>query len=220
MKKRTPFKNLSTIEKIYFILTIIFEISIIIAIIISLIRQNWLSLFVAVLTFLLILYPLFFERRYQIKLPNELNLIAILFIYFSLYLGEIHKYYTKLWWWDIILHTSSGIVLGFIGFGVLFILYKRQKVNASPIILAIFSFCFALAIGSVWEIFEFSMDQFFGLNMQKSGLRDTMWDLIVDSGGALIASAIGFIYLKTGKKGILDAILKKFIKENPNLIKI
>jgi hypothetical protein len=30
--------------------------------------------------------------------------------------------------------------------------------------------------------------------MQKSGLRDTMGDLIVDCGGAFIASTTGFLY--------------------------
>jgi hypothetical protein len=44
---------------------------------------------------------------------------------------------------------------------------------------------FAVAVGAVWEIFDFSMDEPFGTDMQKamfgdpSGLTDTMWDLIV-----------------------------------------
>ena len=62
--------------------------------------------------------------------------------------------------------------------------------------LALFSFSFAIAIGVVWEIFEFFMDISFGLNMQKSGLIDTMGDLIVDSLGALLASGIGYFYLR------------------------
>jgi hypothetical protein len=50
-----------------------------------------------------------------------------------------------------------------------------------------------------WEIFEFSMDQIFGLNMQKpmlgdpSGLTDTMWDMIVNLIGAAIVSLSGWV---------------------------
>lgn len=61
---------------------------------------------------------------------------------------------------------------------------------------------FALGVGALWEIFEFTMDSLFGMNMQKpmlgdpSGLTDTMWDLIVDATGALVISVLGWRYLK------------------------
>jgi len=209
-KKRTPFKKLPTIEKSYIVLTIIFEISIIIALVLSIIRQNWIATFLSFSAFILILYPLFFKRRYQIRLPGELNLAIIIFTYATLYLGEIHGYYTRFWWWDNVLHISSAIVFGFIGFTIF---------KAEPITLAIFTFCFALAIGTVWEIFEFAMDQLFKFSMQGSGLIDTMWDLIVDAGGALFASIIGFVYLKYNKKGIIIKILNKFLKENKKIFK-
>ena len=66
--------------------------------------------------------------------------------------------------------------------------------------VAMFSFCFAVSIGAVWEIYEFSFDGLLGLNMQKflladgtplvgrAALTDTMKDIIVDTIGALIAS--------------------------------
>ena len=57
-----------------------------------------------------------------------------------------------------------------------------------------------MAIGATWEIFEFTMDKLFGLSMQKSGLDDTMYDLIVDTFGALSAAAAGYYYLTERKK--------------------
>jgi len=47
------------------------------------------------------------------------------------------------------------------------------------------------SIGALWEVFEFGMDQIFGMNMQKSGLVDTMGDLIVDAIGAGLAAMSG-----------------------------
>ena len=97
----------------------------------------------------------------------------------------------------------------------MYVLYHKNKINAKPIWIAIFAFCFGVAIGAVWEIFEFGMDQIFGMNMQKSGLIDTMWDLIVDSIGAMLTSFIGYFYIKGKKTPLFTRFLQKFTKENP-----
>ena len=85
--------------------------------------------------------------------------------------------------------------------------------------ITLFAFSFAVAIGSMWEIFEFSMDSVFGLNMQKSGLVDTMWDIIVNAAGALLASVSGYFYIKKGEIFIFDRIMKHFKEDNPKLFK-
>ena len=66
--------------------------------------------------------------------------------------------------------------------------------NLSPVFIAVFAFCFALALGAVWEIYEFTMDSVFGTNMQKymldngtaligqAALQDTMKDISVRTG--------------------------------------
>lgn len=207
------------IDKVHYVLLNLIRFTLIVAIIGALFAQRWTILFVSILTFVLTFLPNIFEKKYKINIPVEFEIITVLFIYSSLFLGEVHGYYTKFWWWDIILHTGSAIALGFIGFTILYILYKGDKIKASPITIAIFSFFFAVGIGAVWEIFEFSMDQLFGFNMQKSGLTDTMWDLIVDSIGALIASASGYFYLKKDEAFLFKRIINKFVKENPNIFK-
>ena len=85
-----------------------------------------------------------------------------------------------------------------------------------PSLLTVFSFCFAIALGALWEIFEFAMDSFFGFNMQKTGLRDTMWDMIVNTVGALIASISGYVYLRYGWRGvgIFEHYLNVFFAKN------
>jgi len=82
-----------------------------------------------------------------------------------------------------------------------------------------FFFFFAVAIGAVWEIFEFSRDQIFGFIMQKSGLIDTMWDLIVDSAGALIASISGYFYIKKREIFLFGKVFKRFESENPDFFR-
>ncbi len=145
--------------------------------------------------------------------------MVTIFIYASLFLGEVHKYYTKFWWWDLILHSTAGITFGFLGFFIMYILHREKKIATSPILIALFSFSFAVAIGSIWEIFEFSMDNVFALNMQKSGLRDTMWDMMVNSGGALITAVLGYFYVKGGDALLFNRVMARLIKRNPRLFK-
>ena len=212
-------KKIERVIKIHYILTIFIRITLILAFIGAIYNQRWIVLFAVILTFILTFLPKLFERRYKIYLPVEFEILIIIFLYSTLFLGEVHGYYDKFWWWDFVLHTSSALAFGFIGFMILYILYKGNKVIANPFWIAVFSFCFALAIGTIWEIFEFNMDQIFGFNMQKSGLIDTMWDLIVDSIGAFIASILGYFYIKKREIFLFGKVFRRFELENPNFFK-
>jgi len=154
--------------------------------------------------------------------------MSIAFIFSALFLGEVHSYYTKYWWWDIALHTSSGGLLGIIGFLLVHILNEEENIDIhmKPGFVAFFAFLFAVGLGAIWEIFEFSMDQFFGSDMQKamlndpSGLTDTMWDLIVDALGAIVISLMGYSYLKkAGNTSFLERWIDRFIDNNPQFFK-
>ena len=61
--------------------------------------------------------------------------------------------------------------------------------------IATITFAIAVSLGTIWEVFEFLMDWYFGFNMQKSGLVDTMTDLMINAVGAAIAAAIGYFYV-------------------------
>ena len=130
-------------------------------------------------------------------------------------------YYTQFWWWDILLHTTSGFLLGIVGFLLVYILNeeKRVQVKLKASFVALFSFTFALALGALWEIFEFSMDYFFGLNMQKSGLYDTMGDLMVDTIGAVVIAVVGYFYIRRKKVLLLERMITRFVERNPSLFK-
>jgi hypothetical protein len=186
------------------------------AFIFAFIEKAWLPMFISFTALLLVWVPRLIEKKIKHYIPLEFELLLNIFIYASLFLGEIRGFYTRFWWWDIVLHTSSGIAIGFIGFLVMYSLYQREKLNVKPALIAIFSFCFALALGTIWEIFEFWVDSTFGTNMQKSGLVDTMWDLIVDASGALLVSVSGYFYLTKKWKGIglFDHYVGAYLEKN------
>jgi hypothetical protein len=94
-----------------------------------------------------------------------------------------------------------------------------------PRFLALFAFVFSMAVGALWEVFEFAMDQTFGLQMQKprlgdpSGLTDTMWDLAFDAIGAVIISIFGWWYMIRGQRSFIEDWIRKFIAYNRQLFR-
>ncbi|MDX1656756.1 MAG: hypothetical protein R3310_16220, partial [Candidatus Competibacteraceae bacterium] len=166
--------------------------------------------------------PLVLGRRFEINIPPEFELLAVVFVYASLFLGEVHGYYVRFWWWDVLLHSGSGLLLGIIGFLLVYVLNEQKEVqlHMRPSFVALFAFMFAMGLGALWEIFEFAMDQLFGLNMQKSGLVDTMWDLIVDMIGSLIIALLGWGFLRTREvDSFLERWIETFIEDNPRLFR-
>ncbi|MEX0933827.1 MAG: hypothetical protein WD003_01010 [Candidatus Paceibacterota bacterium] len=165
------------------------------ALFLAIYERAWLVLFICIIAFVIVWTPFFLTEKFYFYIPLEFEFLLNIFIYTTIFLGEIRGYYTKFWWWDMVLHLGSGIALGFLGFLILYVLYRSGRFITTPFLLSFFSFCFALALGALWEIFEFSMDSFFGFTMQNS-LADTMRDLIADTLGAFIAALSGYFYIR------------------------
>ena len=208
------------IDRLKLILSWGFRGALLVAAIIALVIHDWKDF-----AFLLVILFLSFssdiiERKLQVDYPSELDILILIFISASMYLGEIQDFYFRFVWWDIMLHAVSGIIVGGIGFSLVFVLnrHERVAVKLSPVFVAVFAFCFAVAVGSLWEIFEFGMDQIFGLNMQKSGLVDTMWDLIVNALGAFVFSLLGYLHM-IGHINLFKSMEKRFFKLNPEFKK-
>ncbi len=176
------------------------------------------TLLIITLTFL----PLLMRNRFNVTIPHEFETLAIAFIYLSLFLGGVQGFYVRYWWWDRVLHTGAGFLIGITGFLMVYLLNNNKNINMhlTPKFIALFAFMFSMGIGALWEIWEFTADSLFGRNMQKSGLVDTMWDLIVDCLGALIISVLGYNYLKTEKvDSFLERMIHKFIASNPRFFR-
>jgi len=191
----------------------------------SVYEQQWLNTVVIVSILLLTILPALLSRRLAIFIPPEFELATIAFIFAALFLGETRNYYDRYWWWDIALHATSGGLLGILGLLLVYILNETPRVDLHmrPGFVAFFAFCFSVTVGALWEIFEFAMDGFIGTNMQKpmfddpSGLTDTMWDLIVDTLGALVVATLGYVYMKRGSKSVIARWIQRFIDGNPRL---
>ena len=220
-------RNRERAERIHLGLVIVLQALMTIELTVLLYQRQWITAFLVFAIMAIMLSPPIIGRRFRITIPSEFQILAILFVFASLFLGEIRSYYTRLWWWDIALHTSSGLLLGILGFLLVYVLNESDRVamHMRPRFVALFAFLFAVTTGVLWEIFEFSMDQLLGTNMQKpmlgdpSGLTDTMWDLIVDTLGALIISIFGWWYMNRRERSFIESWIRKFIEHNPRLFK-
>ncbi|MGJ8561475.1 MAG: hypothetical protein ACSHX3_14670 [Litorimonas sp.] len=170
--------------------------------------------FVSTATLCLSLLPLALAHRLSVRLPVSFLLFITVFVFASIFLGEAFDFYNRVWWWDLALHGSAAMGFGLLGFLFVFMLFEGDRFAAPPLALAFITFCVAMTLGACWEVFEFAMDQTFGLNMQKSGLIDTMGDLIVNGIGAGFASVVGYLYVCYRAVGVFSRPLEQFIDLN------
>lgn len=182
-------------------------------------NERKLILIFSAIAFVVTFLPLIFYKLFKVKLFADVEIIVIFFIYGLLLFGEVHFFYAEFQILSTLFNVASAVVLGLVGFTVMYALYKGDKIHGSPLIIAIFTFCFAVAIGAVWEFFEYSMDGIFGFSLHKYA-GDTMEDLIANMIGAFAVSSFGYIYIKNGRHNFVSKLLSKFLKGNPKIFGI
>lgn len=170
--------------KIQMILTIL--------VVFSVIRQfflgNYNNMFLGILTLILFMVPQFLDKTLSVTIPAGLETVILIFIYSAEILGEINAFYVKIPIWDSILHTTNGFLMAAIGFALidLFNRSERFSIKMSPYFVAFFAFCFSMTVGVLWEFFEFSMDWFFGTDMQKDWIVPAINSVKLNPTGANI----------------------------------
>lgn len=165
-------------------------------VILVMIRQiftaNWNNVFLCILTLILFLVPVVIDRKFNIRLPNTLETIILLFIFSAEILGEINEFYLHFAHWDTILHTLNGFLCAAIGFSMIDILNRKEVFHTklSPIFVALVAFCFSMTVGVLWEFFEFGMDRVFKYDMQKDEILKTIATVELNPSGKNVAVVI------------------------------
>lgn len=191
-------------SKTAIIISILCEIFLIISSIFKVILKNELRIKSIILLMVAITIPFIITKicnKKKIQLPSSFQLILIIFILLTLYLGEIKRFYDIFWWWDLFAHSIFGWYGVIIGLNLIKGIIKKDidvTTNRFKLLTLIFSVNFTITLGVLWEVFEFLGDYFFKTAMVKGGLNDTMTDIIVKISAALIVAII--IYLKDRNK--------------------
>lgn len=155
------------------------------------------------------LFPYFIQRIGKIKIPDMLESLYMIFIFFAYFLGSIMKLYGKISYYDLIIHCTSGILSAMFAY-YLYKMVNKKEENLFTSILFVLGVTALIAVS--WEIFEFVCDKIFKKDaqyVQKTGVDDTMTDMIVALIGAILYDILYYLQVKK-KKGI---IMKKYRKE-------
>lgn len=220
MKKNNKNRDLT----IYVVLRIL----VIATIVIQSFRGNYENVFLGALTLVLFTIPTIIDRKLNIKLPNALEIIILLFIFSAEILGEIQNFYGIFPFWDTMLHTINGFLCAAIGFSLIDILNQRKEfhLQMSPIFVALVAFCFSMTIGVLWEFFEFGADTFFKTDMQKDRISTSISSVLINENNENVPIKLNNIeseiikYTENGKiielkinGGHLDIGLKDTMKD-------
>lgn len=163
------------------------RVIVILVMILQIINKNYENVFLCILTLLLLIVPSLVQLTFRVELPTTLEIIILLFIFAAEILGEISHFYLIFPFWDTILHTLNGFLAAAIGFSLVDLLNKSEKIQfeLSPLFIAIVAFCFSMTIGVIWEFFEFSMDTFFGMDTQKDTIIQTIHSVSLNPQGTM-----------------------------------
>ena len=176
---------------VYFVLRLL----VIIVMILQIFNKNYENVFLCILTLLLLVIPSLVQVTMKIELPTTLEIIILVFIFAAEILGEIREFYIVFPFWDTVLHTLNGFLAAAIGFSLVDLLNRSERMvfKLSPLFTAIVAFCFSMTIGVIWEFFEFGMDHILGFDMQKDTIIHTIRSVMLDPAGGNNVAEIGNI---------------------------
>ena len=178
-----------------FIVYFTLRILVIVMMILQILNRNYENVFLCALTLVLLIMPSLVQITFKVELPTTLEIIILIFIFAAEILGEISEFYLVFPFWDSVLHTLNGFLAAAIGFSMVDLLNRSEKImfNLSPLFMAIVAFCFSMTIGVVWEFFEFMMDQVIGYDMQKDTIIHTIRSVTLDPAGRNVPYVINNI---------------------------
>jgi hypothetical protein len=137
--------------------------------------------------------PLQLPRAYDAAFMIALTLQAV---------GEALGAYDAIPWFDNVVHFSLPFFLA----PTLYIALARADVVPDPkdgterrhyVGIFVVAFALGVALGGVWEIWEWVSDHTFGSSLQL-GLDDTVGDLVADTAGALCGAALLVCWARYG----------------------
>lgn len=169
-------------HKATFFVYVLLRFLVIVTMILQLFNRNYENAFLCILTLVLFIVPSLIQVEFKIELPSALEITILLFIFSAEILGEIKSFYILFPMWDDILHTINGFLAAAIGFSLVNLLNTDERIQfkLSPLFMAITAFCFSMTIGVCWEFFEYAMDTFCGLDMQKDTIINHITSVALD----------------------------------------
>ncbi len=157
-------------------------------------------------------------KRVGVDTGVEAQIIILIIIYGSLYLGEVRTFYEGVWW-GMLLKSVGAMALSFIGLTVIVTMENEELLDSSSFILILLSFSISFMLGAMWEIIEFLLDQIFSFNLQSLGTGVTAQDLLINAFASFVVSVGGYVYMRKGGRNLVSNFVVKVMQANPRLFR-
>ncbi len=158
----------------------------------------------------IILSPAIITRGRVRHVPIEFEVIFFVMVFMQLILGSIHEFYTKIPYYDKLVHFMFPFFVGFVAFLIAYVMYATKRLIISSVALVLLITLIALGVGAFWEILEYTSDRViyprvegwhhFQGNAQQSANDDTMTDLVDDMLGGLFGALLGLYYINSSHR--------------------
>jgi uncharacterized membrane protein YjdF len=198
------------IMKVGIVISYILKALMVVLILIAAVRGQWALAISGTLALLLCMLPAFISRRYDVALPLALDILITLALLIHIG-GEVTRAYFILPHYDTIAHFTSGALVAFMAFIVIYVLDQYwDGLTMDLYVMVFFVIITAMAMGVVWEFMEWTSDLYLGTWAQR-GNQDTMGDLFLDTLAAIIVAVGGVLLVKRGEMGKMTNGLGKFV---------
>ena len=164
-----------------------------------------LNIFVFLLTFL----PSGIRKIFSISLPLAFELLFLLSLLATVFFEKLLT--------GSLVQIILGMFFGIIGFLLMYILYYNSRLKSSYSLIALFSFCFSVSVGALWEVFKYLLVTLAEMSLGDFDIDYAPRGLIFTMIGATIVSVSGYLYVKYGKGEAFRKVLSAFVRRNPKL---
>lgn len=173
------------------------------------------EIIIAVPIILVLLAIIRFDKDF-IHVPPLLIFFAVAVMYLSLGSALIGKDNNIL---GFLSEFMIGVLLGSVGVIVAYMSLGKMPgfANEKPLLIALESFCFGVAVAAIWNVVEFNLEKAMDIPFTIPGQEDAVIRLTFITLGSLFISAM---YLANSRYGILRSMITKFLGENSDIIGI
>ena len=99
------------------------------------------------------------EFVFRFRAGAPLVVCCALFAFFGNTVSNVWHMYDYFPRWDMVLHSLSGVLFAAVGLGLASLFMKDQPEGTRKVLACVlFTLFFSLAVGYLWEIFEFTVD--------------------------------------------------------------
>jgi hypothetical protein len=161
------------------------------------------------IVFAITLAPYAIERRHEVVFEAPVYFAMFTAVYLH-GLGDILGLYDRLHpVFDKITHITSASIITLLGLVLVLLLDRYNRTRLEGWIIFVGIVTLTVTLGAIWEVMEFAVDQAFSTGLQR-GLDDTIFDLLFDFAGALVAGTTGYLYMVNLPRKQLEA---RFFRE-------